>query len=203
MNNNDCYETTSLRLSQTHPIFTEHTTWEYKHTDVKLYDKKNTFLRCSLPDEYFAGESIYDLMKEFNLSAKVFMMEPGTVYNWHRDAWRNFAFNLLLTDDPSYLTIFAHDHPADENLLVHKFMYAPITQVIYKPRTFHLLNSQKPHLAVQYGNVNRYLLTIANYGPAPVASFYNKPADSTDYINLVNTFSERGLLENASSNTNN
>lgn len=202
MNNNDCYETTSLKLSVNHPIFTEHTTWDYKFGNVKIYDKKNTFLRCSLPTDYFVGEPIHDLMIEFNLTAKVFMMEPGTVYNWHRDAWRNVAFNLLLTDDPNYLTIFAHDHPAEEDLIVSKFMYAPITQVIYEPRTFHLLNSQKPHLAVQYSKVNRYLLTIANYEATPVASFYNRPADTSTYVNLVNTLTERGLIVNASSTAN-
>lgn len=203
MNNNGCYETTLFKLSENHPIFVEHTSWNYNHTDIKLYNKKNTFLRHSIPTKYFAGEPIYDLMKEFNLSAKIFMMEPGTVYNWHRDAWRNIAFNLLLTDDPSYLTIFAHEHPADEDLAVSKFMYTPITKLIYEPRTFHLLNSQMPHLAVQYGKVNRYLLTIANYGATPVDSFYDKPADFSEYNNLVNTLTARGLIANASSTSNN
>jgi hypothetical protein len=192
--NNDCYETTSLKLSVDHPIYQEHTTWDYKHTDIKLYNKRNTFLRRSLPTEYFAGEPIHDLMLEFNLTAKVFMMEPNTVYNWHRDAWRNVAFNLLLTDDPNYITIFAHDHPEHEDLSVSKFMYAPITQVKYEPYTFHLLNSQKPHLAIQYGTVNRYLLTIAKYEPTPVNSFYSKTADNVFYIVWNNTKQIRVVL---------
>jgi hypothetical protein len=203
MNNNDCYETTALKLSVNHPIFKEHTSWDYKHTDIKLYSKRNTFLRYSLPTEYFEGEPIHDLMLEFNLTAKVFMMEPRTVYNWHRDAWRNIAFNLLLTDDPNYLTVFAHEHPDSEDLTVSKFMYSPITQVVYEPNTFHLLNSQKPHLAIQYSKVNRYLLTIANYETQPVDSFYGRPADSSSYVNFVNILSERGLIVNASSNPNN
>jgi hypothetical protein len=131
MNNNDCYETTALKLSANHPIFKEHTSWDFKHTDIKLYNKRNTFLRRSLPTEYFIGESIYDLMVEFNLSAKVFMMEPGTVYNWHRDAWRNVAFNLLLTDDPNYITVFAHDHPASEDLNVNKFIMPLFNTKLY------------------------------------------------------------------------
>lgn len=203
MNNNNCFETTTLKLSENHPIFTEHTTWDYGHTDIKLYNKKNTFLRHSLPIEYFNGEPIYDLMKEYNLNAKVFMMEPGTVYNWHRDAWRNVAFNLLLTDDPNYLTIFAHEHPINEDLTVTKFMYTPMTQIIYEPRTFHLLNSQKPHLAIQYGKINRYLLTIANYSKIPVDSFYARPANFSEYNDLVNALTARGLIANASSNPNN
>ena len=194
--NSNCHITTSLTLSKNHPIFKEHTQWDYKHTESNLYKKENTFLRCSVPTEYFAGEQIYDLMQEYDLKAHIFMTEPGTVYNWHRDAWRNFSFNLLLTDDSNYLTCFAYDHPDNEDLNVLKFIYAPITQVIYKPRTFHLFNSQKPHIAIQYSKVNRYILTISNVTKTPVASFYNMPADSTGYINMVKSLNERGLINN-------
>lgn len=193
MNNNGCFETTSIKLSDNNPIFTDHKNWDYEHKEVTLYDTKNTFLRCSVPTEYFEGEPMYDLMKEYNLGAKIFKMDPGTVYNWHRDVWRNYAFNLLLTDDSDYLTIFAHDHPAEQDLSPSKFMYVPITQVVYEPKTFHLLNARKPHAIVNYSKTTRYLLTVASWLQHPVVSIHNK-VDPAEYINMVNTLDGRGLI---------
>lgn len=191
---NNCYEVTNITLSDTHPIFNSHMNWPYDHGNVSIYERKNTFLRCSIPTSYFEGEPIHNIMVKYGLTAKIFMMEPGTLYNWHRDAWRHFAINLLLSDDPDYLTVFAHDYPPSERLENTKFMYAPITRLVYKPKTFHIFNAQVPHIAFNYSNTNRYLLTIAHYETEPVASYLGKEADSSMYFETVKDLASQGLI---------
>lgn len=191
---NNCYETTKIKLSENHPIFANHTRWGYDHGNVTAYNKKNTFLRCSIPTSYFEGEPIHDIMIKYGLTAKIFMMEPGTLYNWHRDAWRHLAFNLLLSDDPNYVTVFAHEYPVEKSLDLPQFMYTPITQLVYEPKTFYLFNAQVPHLAINHGSSNRYLLTIAHYETEPVPSYLGKEADSTIYYQTVKELADQGLI---------
>ena len=203
MNNNNCFEKLNLKLSTNHSIFNEHLTFDYGHVDVRLYSENNTFLRYSLPDDYFKGEAIYEVMQQYKLKAKIFLMEPGYLYNWHRDAWRNIAFNMLLTDDPNYILAFAHTYRPAQIIDPNKFMYSPFTSLRYEPNTLYLLNSQIPHLVFNYGTVNRYLLTIAHYESQPVPSYFQKPADQTSYVATVTDLNSKGLIANASSNPNN
>ena len=203
MNNNKCFEKLNLHLSNNHSLFTEHLTFDYGHVDVRLYSENNTFLIYSLPNDYFKGEAIYDLMQEYNLKAKIFLMEPGYLYNWHRDAWRNIAFNMLLTNDPNYILAFAHNYQIDQPVEPTKFMYSPFTSLRYEPNTLYLLNSQIPHTVFNYGTINRYLLTIAHYEGEPVPSYFQKSANQISYITTVADLANKGLIANASSNTNN
>ena len=203
MNNNNCFEKLNLHLSNNHPIWAEHLNYDYGHVDVRLYSEKKTFLRYSLPDDYFKGEAIYEVMQQYKLKAKIFLMEPGYLYNWHRDAWRNIAFNMLLTDDPNYILAFAHTYRPAQIIDPNKFMYSPFTSLRYEPNTLYLLNSQIPHLVFNYGTVNRYLLTIAHYESQPVPSYFQKPADQTSYVATVTDLDSKGLIVNASGDSNN
>lgn len=203
MNNNGCFEKLNITLPKDHPIFTDHLNYNYQHVDVQLYDSNRTFLRHNLTADYFKGEPIYDLMKKYNLGAKIFLIESEYQYNWHRDAWRMWSFNLLLTDDDDYLTLFAHEYPKEINLDITQFTYQRFSRLKYEPQTFYLLNAQIPHMAINYSKKNRYVLTLAAFSKTPTTTLLGGPADFTSYNNLVSDLDQQGLIANASSNTNN
>lgn len=192
--NNNCFRKLELHLSTTHPIWQEHLTFDYGHVDIKNYDSANTFLRANLPIKYFEGEPIYDLMVKYSLSAKIFLIQSQWQYNWHRDAFRSTAFNLLLTEDPEYLTLFAHTHSADKETDIKNFTYSPTTRLIYEPNTFYLINAQVPHIAINYSKVDRYVLTIARYEKEPLPSFFGKPVSSASYDGTVADLINQGLI---------
>jgi len=203
MNNNNCFEKLNITLPKDHPIFTDHLNYNYQHVDVKLYDSSRTFLRHSLPADYFKGEPIHDLMKKYNLGAKIFLIAPGWFYNWHRDGFRMLSFNLLLTDDDDYLTLFAHEYPKEMQVNIAQFTHQQFSRLEYTPQTFYLLNAQIPHMAINYSKKNRYVLTLATFSKTPTATLLGGPADFTPYNNLVSDLAQQGLIADASSNLNN
>jgi hypothetical protein len=192
--NNNCFRELKLGLSETHPIWTEHLTFDYGHVDIKNYDKANTFLRANLSLKYFENEPVYEIMVKYGLSAKIFLIQSQWQYNWHRDAFRSTAFNLLLTDDPEYLTLFAHTHSPDKETDIKNFTYSPTTRLIYRTNTFYLINAQIPHIAINYSSVDRYVLTIAKYEKDPLPSFFGKPVDLTSYDKTVADLTTQGLI---------
>jgi hypothetical protein len=203
MNNNNCFEKLEIGIDKNHPIWDEHLTYDYGHVEIKSYDTNKTFLRTNLPKDYFKNEPIYELMIKYNLTAKIFLIQSQWQYNWHRDAFRKIAFNLLLTDNPEYLTLFAHTYPTNQKTNIENFIYSPTTRLTYEYNKFYLLNSQIPHIAINYSNIDRYVLTIANFEKEPVPTFYGESANFSFYKNIVTELTEQGLIANASSTTNN
>ena len=203
MMNNNCFEKLNIGISKDHPIWKDHLTYDYGHVDVESYDRNKTFLRASLPADYLKDEPIYELMVKYNLTAKIFLIQSEWQYNWHRDAFRKVAFNLLLTEDDDYLTLFAHKYPTDKGVEIQNFIYNPTTRLIYDSNKFYLLNSQIPHIAINYSKVDRYVLTIAKYEKDPLPTFYGKPANLTTYENTTNELRSMGLISDASSTINN
>ena len=200
MTNNNCFEKVNIKLSDTNRLYTEFSTFDYKHTEVpqKIYEPARTFKRSEVPIDYFENEPIKELMLKYNLVAKIFLVEAEHFYNWHRDTFRYNAFNMLLQGDDDYLTLFSHKTPASsprqDILNLKDFVYKPMTRLIYEPGYFYLLNSQIPHMIVNYGKKNRYLLTLANYENKALDTFYGEMADYTKYHAVVQELKQSNLI---------
>lgn len=196
---NNCFEKLNISLSAENKLFSEYESFTYDYANVKEYERERTFLRCSLPFSYFENEPIGELMKKKNLTAKIFLIQSSHLYNWHRDAFRYMSFNMMLSNNPEYLTLFADRYPTDQNIDTRKFMYTPVTRLVYEPRVFYMLNSQVPHIAINYGITNRYLLTIGKFEKDPIPPFYSGTTDSTNYIDAVNELKNSNLINDANS----
>lgn len=179
----ECFKDINIELSTDSKIFKEYKNFDYQHRDISAALNRDrlatdvvvssTFKRVSLPKNYFEGEEIDRFIKEFNLNIKIFLIEPGYVYNWHRDAYRYLSFNCMLGGDDDYLVLFSHEYP--DRL---RYSYFPATRLIYSPRKFYALNSQILHISINFGKEPRYLLTLAEYEDNPLE--YQK-TNITDY----------------------
>lgn len=190
----DCYKRLKLSLSPDNKLYQDFESFPYGHVDVRgqIYDKKNTFKQFTVPMEYFDNEPILEIMTALNLQPKIFLVEPKYCYNWHRDGWRNIAFNTMLNDDPNYYVAFAPECPDDMN---HRNMvYVKTEEVRYEPYKFVLFNTQVPHLSINTGDSPRYLLTVANYGGA-TASLQNKPAEYDEFLKTTEYLDQKNLVE--------
>ena len=196
MNNNNCFEKINIRLSDTNKLYTELKNFEYRHTEVpqKIYEAARTFKRCEVPIDYFENEPIKDLMLKYKLEAKIFLVESNHFYNWHRDTFSYNAFNMLLHGDDNYLTLFSHKTLPSEKLILTDFIYKPMTRLIYEPGYFYLLNSQIPHMVVNYGEVNRYILTLASYENKALGAWYGENANYSKYDEMVKELKEINLI---------
>jgi hypothetical protein len=133
-------------------------------------------------------------MVKYNLVAKIFLVEAGKFYNWHRDSFRYTAFNILLHGDDDYLTIFSHETPPSDKLQLSMFIYKPMTRLIYEPGYFYLLNSQIPHMVINYGKTDRYLLTIASNETKVLNTWYGDSADYSKYNTLIEELKQLNLI---------
>lgn len=185
----------NLTIPRDHKIFKEYTNFDYNQVEVKdkIYDKSLTFKQCFLSKDYFEGLEIGEIITELNLLPKVFLIEGYHVYNWHRDAFRNIAFNLTLNPDTDYIVMFAPNFPNDKHH--NKIMYEPIEEIRYDDGKFILFNTQVPHISINRGRINRYLLTIARYSGG-TNSLYDKPLDFTEFEDTVEYLRKKGLIEN-------
>ena len=176
----NCFKNINIELSIDNKIFKEYKNFSYQHVDISAAlqrgrDPKDvvvssTFKRVSLPKNYFEGEAIDKLIKDFNLSLKIFLIEPGYVYNWHRDAYRHLAFNCMLGGNDDYLVLFAHEYPngLSSSITFARYSYFPAARLVYSPRRFYTINTQIPHISINFGKEARYLLTLAEYEDNPL-----------------------------------
>ncbi len=176
----ECFLETNLELSEDSKIFNEYKNFNYQHIDIPNANGRerqssdvvtsSTFKRVSLPRDYFKNEKIDNFIQKFNLSVKIFLIEPGYVYNWHRDTYRHLAFNCMLGGDDNYLVLFSHEYPngLHPHVTFAHYSYFPFTRLIYNPRKFYILNTQIPHISINFGSEPRYLLTLAEYENKPL-----------------------------------
>jgi len=189
------YERLKLELPQDHKLYKEYLNFDYEHVEVKdkLYEKNRTFKQYFLPKDYFSGLEIGEIINDFNLIPKIFLIEGHHVYNWHRDAWRNIAFNLTINYDADYIVMFAPNFPIDQN---HRaIMYEKIEEMKYEQRKFVLFNTQIPHISINKGTTHRYLLTIAKYSGKGTNALMNKQLDFSEYENIIEYLRKKNLLE--------
>lgn len=199
MNNNYCYEELTIKLSADNPLLTEYKSLPCGHIEVpgNLYDSKNTFKQCTVPMHYFKNEPIGEIINKYNLTPKLFLIEAGYAYNWHRDAFRFMTINMSLEESPDYLVVFSHEYPhdTDGHIKLNKFTYKPVTKIKYEPRSFYVFNTQIPHLSINHSNVDRYVLTIAKFQSTPVPSFFNEQADQSHYFKFINDLKNQNLIK--------
>jgi hypothetical protein len=101
---------------------------------------------------------------------------------------------MLLHGDDNYLTLFSHKSLPSEKLILSDFIYKPMTRLIYEPGYFYLLNSQIPHMVINYGEVNRYILTLASYENEALSAWYGENADYSKYDEMVKELKELNLI---------
>ena len=181
-----CYRKLNLWLDEENSILQEYKTYEYKHRDTTDTDKRNTFLQYHPPVELFNNNpKLSEVITKYNLRSNIFTMEPNTTYNWHRDATRYAAFNCLLGDDPDYLTVFASDSEST------KPMYFSSERLVYEKNRFYLLNTQVPHLVVNYSNNYRSVLTL---GVHAETRLNQQPPDFTQFNELLSKVMNDDLI---------
>ena len=199
MNNNYCHEKLNFKLSANNPLLAEYKNLYCDHIEVvkNLYSSKDTFKQCTVPMHYFEKEPIGEIIKKYNLTPKLFLIESKYAYNWHRDAFRFMTINMSLGESQDYLVAFSHDYPhdTDGHLKLNKFTYKPITNLVYDPRSFYVFNTQIPHITINYGDTDRYVLTIAKFMDTPVPSFFNEQADQSHYFKFVEDLKSQNLVE--------
>ena len=191
----ECFRKLKLKLSSDNKLYQDYRNFNYDHVDVKnkIYNKNRTFKQVPVPLEYFEDEDLFSVMQDLRLTPTIFLIEPKHCYNWHRDAWRNIAFNTMLNDDPDYLVLFAPEHP--EDIPPGRMMYTRTEEVRYDPGSFVLFNTQVPHISINTSTANRYLLTIAHYSGEQTKSLKGETVTYEEYSEVVQYLKDRDLLE--------
>lgn len=178
------YKKLNLSISPDNKIFQDYKEFGYKQAIVpnNAYSKSKTFIQYTVSRKYFVNEPIMKIIRDLNLHPRIFIIESKHCYNWHRDAFRNIAFNAMLDDDPDYFVAFAPDHPVDES---HQSIYYVRTEEVrYENNKFILFNTQVPHITINLSDKPRYLLTIANYNSG-TNSFKNRPVNDNEFQKTV------------------
>lgn len=194
---NNCFEKLNIKLSPNNQLFEDCKNFEYIQV-VNHVGKKNTFPQHVLKNYryYFQNEPILDIIEKYKLEPKIFQIEPGWFYNWHRDGFRHAAFNLPLTRNLDYLVLFAHEFPNynKPQITLEGYSYFPTTRIQYEQDTLYLVNTQIPHCSINVGTESRYLLTMADFTNYIVDSAKNNEPDIGYYTNLVQKLTDDGFV---------
>lgn len=208
---NLCFTELNFGLNPNNRLFEDCKTFDYGHVDVGRREGKGartdddvavkaTFRQHRVSLNYFKDEPILALIQEFNLIPKILLIEPGHIYNWHRDTYRATAFNLMLTNDDQYLVMFAHEHPTN-SFMPPEYIYFPYTSIRYNYNQFYLLNTQIPHNSINYGTVPRYVLSMGYYELDPIR--LKRGITYDHYYTTIDKLKTKNLINDASSNPNN
>jgi hypothetical protein len=105
------------------------------------------------------------LIDDYNLSARLFRLEPDQIYSWHLDRHRKWALNMIFVKDES-VTLFSPRSEFDEDqgfsdIFTKKRFINPVYRLQYDPGTFYLINGHEPHM-VYSGTSVRFLLTVSH-----------------------------------------
>lgn len=194
---NNCYEKLNIKLSPDNLLFKDCKNFEYNQF-VNHLGKKHTFPQYVLRQysKYFHNETIINIIEKYNLEPKIFKIDPGWVYNWHRDGFRHAAFNLPLSRDPNYLVLFAHEFPNynKPQITLEGYPYFPTTRIQYEEDTLYLVNTQIPHCSINFGTEPRYLLTMGEFVNYQVDSSKNNEPDIVYYKSLIETLTLDGFV---------
>lgn len=130
-----------------------------------------------LPNSYVLNNSTLSKINEqWELVPLIIKMPPNTSYNWHVDAERSFAINLLLNNHSQSHTTFLTDSTLQSSI-------NNITELVYEPQTLYLFNVQEQH-AVLNLNHNRYLLSFTFKNHRSVVP-YSKVLEYCKFNNLI------------------
>lgn len=105
------------------------------------------------------------LSQKIDFAGHVFKMLPNKFYDWHRDAERKTAINILLnTDSHSYL-LFTPMRNSD---------ICDFIELKYKPDTFYVINTKMEHMVVNFEQT-RYILSIS----------FDSQVDYVDVVKII------------------
>lgn len=120
-----------------------------------------------LLEDTFEDTFLKRLSQKIDFAGHVFKMLPNKFYDWHKDAERQTAINILLnTNSKSYL-LFTPRRNSD---------ICDFIEMKYKPDTYYVINTKMEHMVVNFDQT-RYILSI---------SFDSK----VDYVDLVKIIME-------------
>jgi hypothetical protein len=194
---NNCFEKLNITIPASHSIYEECKHFEY-NIITNVLGKKTTFPQYNIqhPEIYFKGEAILDLIKEYQLSAKIFSVSPGWCYTWHKDKFREWSVNLNLSGGSDNLTMFAHEFPNGLRpvLSFEEYTYFPYTKLTYEPNTAYLINTQIPHCSINFGSEPRYFLTLGQFVKHEVESSKNLTVDLEGYKKLITSLKSNNFI---------
>tara|TARA_R110000824_G_C14888028_1_gene644128 strand:+ start:119 stop:655 length:537 start_codon:yes stop_codon:yes gene_type:complete len=111
------------------------------------------FVAKVIPKEIFLKDSfLSNMYKKYPFNAALLIMEPGTIYNWHKDGRRKATINMVVKDTES-ICIFMD--PSEEQSMVNH-----ITELKYQPMSYYLFNTEHRHLVVNKDIKPRFLFSV-------------------------------------------
>jgi len=113
------------------------------------WQEKYNFPIRVLPPVFFKDSLLFKLILKFNGTPVIIKLEPMTWYNWHIDAVRQCSINMLIEGKDSQ-SFFGEKVNSD---------ILALTELIYEPNIYYLLNTQKTHAVLNRHNI-RYMLSI-------------------------------------------
>lgn len=93
----------------------------------------------------------------------ILLVKKNTTYNWHKDAVRGVAINLLLSTAHNSHCIFSRDSVTT---------VSEIVELKYSPDTFYIFNNQCSHMVVNL-DFDRYLFSVEFQKPKQSLTFFN------------------------------
>jgi hypothetical protein len=116
----------------------------------RYYDE---FKARQVPHEILIkDEFIKYLLSKYKFTAGIIKIDPYHCYDWHKDGQRGVGINMILTPDIRSFCMFTDKR--DESWKMYK-----ITELIYKPMTYYLFNTQVYHTVYNFEDT-RYLFSI-------------------------------------------
>ena len=111
------------------------------------------FVAKVIPRKIFLKDSfLSDMYKKYPFNAALLIMEPGTIYNWHKDGRRKATINMVVNATES-ICIFMD--PSEEQAMVNH-----ITELRYQAGSYYLFNTEHRHLVVNQDVKPRFLFSV-------------------------------------------
>ena len=120
-----------------------------EETKKEGWDERHDFTMRVLPRFFFKNSLLFQLILKFNGTPAILKMERMTWYNWHVDTVRQCSINMLISGEDSQCFF---GEKVNSNVMA-------LTELIYKPNTYYLLNTQTQHAVLNRNNM-RYMLSI-------------------------------------------
>lgn len=102
---------------------------------------------------------IKDIVEQFNGKFKLYKIPAKQVYHWHRDFKVGCSLNMVLEEYNSHslFTLSERDKMSAEGSTTY---VEPIIELIYKPETWYIFNSQERHTVINLDSRDRVLFTL-------------------------------------------
>lgn len=122
--------------------------------NVKNYRNGFNVIKLNL-NIFSSYDALLKLIIKFKIRPVIIEMKPMTFYKFHIDEHRTACLNLLI-DGVDSQTFFG--------INTEQVEVTSLIELIYKPNTFYILNTQKKHAVLNRNNF-RYVLSLGIYKP--------------------------------------